>query len=222
LWEELNPLGLEIVDVCLEMAGSEVARPFVDAAESNHPSLIDEKHQMDSLFGVTNVPQVIWIDEAGMIVRPPERGWPMAVGAAALRLVKMIGGSEEREAYVAKLRDWVHHGAASEYALSADQVVERSRPRPVAVSEAAAHFEIAEHLWRLEGLSDRAIGHFNAAHQLQPDNITFKRQAWSALAVERFGDQDEWARFRQAPEKGADWPFVTDFNQDRDLIMGGR
>jgi hypothetical protein len=222
LWQELNPLGLEIVDVCLEMCGPEVARPFVEPAESTHPSLIDQSHRMDSLFGVTNVPQVIWIDEAGMIVRPPERGWPMPVGAAALRLVAMIGGMEEREAYVARLRDWAQKGDESEYALSAHEVVEQSRPRPPTVSQAAAHFEIAQHLWRLEGLSERVIGHFNAAHQLQPDNVTFKRQAWSALAVERFGDEDEWTRFRQAPDEGADWPFVTDFNQDVELIMGQR
>jgi hypothetical protein len=211
---------LEIVDVCLEMAGPDVARPFVDAACSTHPSLIDRSHQMDSLFGVTNVPQVVWIDESGTIVRPPERGWPMPVGAAALRLVDMIGGMEEREAYVAKIRDWARHGPRSEHALTPDQVVERSRPRSMAVSEAAAHFELAQHFWRIEGLTDRVLRHFNAAHELQPDNVTYKRQAWSALAVERFGDEDEWTRFRQAPTEGEDWPFVTDFNHDMALIIG--
>jgi hypothetical protein len=81
---------------------------------------------------------------------------------------------------------------------------------------------MAQHFWRLEGLTDRVIHHFNTAHRLQPDNVTFKRQAWSALAIERFGDEDEWTRFRQAPGEGEDWPFVSDFNQDIDLIMGRR
>jgi hypothetical protein len=96
-----------------------------------------------------------------------------------------------------------------------------SRPRPASVSEASAHFEIAQHFWRVEGLSERVIRHFNAAHRLQPENVTFKRQAWSALAVERAGKDDEWTRFRQAPAEGEDWPFVTDFNKDMSLIMGG-
>lgn len=222
MWQELNPHGLEVVDVCLEMAGSEVARPFVEAAESTHPSLIDETHRMDSLFGVTNVPMIIWVDEAGMIVRPPERGAPMPVSMEAHRLVDMIGGLEQREEYEARLRDWVRNGAASRYALSPDEVVERSKPRTAAVSEAAAHFELAQYLWRAEGLSERTIAHFNEAHRLQPDNVTFKRQAWSALAVERYGDGDEWTRFRQTPAEGEDWPFVSDFEKDRDLIMGGR
>lgn len=222
MWQELNPHGFELVDVCLEMAGAEVARPFVEAAGSTHPSLIDQSHRMDALFGVNNVPQMVWIDEEGVIVRPAHRGSPMPIGDGALRMVEMIGGMEERERYVAELRDWVRNGAASPHVLTPDQVVEQSRPRPPTVSEAAAHFEIAQHYWRQEGLSERVIGHFNQAHRLQPDNITFKRQAWSALAVERSGDggKDEWTRFRQAPAEGEDWPFVTDFNQDIELIMG--
>ena len=182
--------------------------------------MIDQSHRMDSLFGVTNVPTVIWIDETGTIVRAPERAAPMPIGKRALQIVDMIGGLEEREAYVVKLRDWVRNGAESRYARSPEQVVEHSQPRPMSVSEAAAHFEIAQHYWRSEGLTERVIRHFNAAHELQPDNVTFKRQAWSALAVERNGDDDEWIRFRQAPVDNEEWPFVTDFNQDAALIMG--
>ena len=32
-------------------------------------------HQMDALFGVVNIPNIVWIDEAGTIVRPAEPGW---------------------------------------------------------------------------------------------------------------------------------------------------
>jgi hypothetical protein len=215
----LHPLGFELVDVCLEMAGAEVARPFVEAAGSTHPSLIDETHQMDARFGVTNIPQVIWIDEEGMIVRPPEPGAPMPVGEDALNVIKLIGGgTEERERYVARLRDWVHKGPASEFALSPDEVIAQSRPRSLAASEAAAHFELAQHLWRDEGLTDRVIAHFNAAHERQPDNITYKRQAYSALGVERSGGGSGWNRFRQAPAEGEPWPFVSDFNKDMVMV----
>ncbi|MHB8463464.1 MAG: hypothetical protein ACYDH6_14975 [Acidimicrobiales bacterium] len=208
-------MGLEVVDVCLEMAGAEVAQPFVAAAGSSHPSLIDQTHQMDARFGVTNIPQVIWIDETGAIVRPPEPGSPLPVGDDAINMIKLIGGGvEERERYVAHVRDWVEKGPSSEYAMSPADVIARSRPVSPVVSEAAAHFELAQHLWRAEGLADRVISHFNAAHELQPDNITYKRQAYSALGVERSGGDDGWSRFRQAPTAGEDWPFVSDFNKD--------
>jgi len=208
--------GFEVVDVCLEMAGPEVARPFVEAAASTHPSLIDQTHYMDARFGVTNIPQVIWIDENSTIVRPPEPASPIPVGEAALQMVQLVGRTEERERYVAMVKDWVEKGPDSRYTWSPEEVVARSKARSPATSKAAAHFELAQHLWRQEGFSPRAITHFNAAHELQPDNITYKRQAYSALAVSRAGgdDPDGWTRFRQAPQEGEDWPFVSDFNKD--------
>jgi hypothetical protein len=198
------------------MAGPDVARPFVEAAGSTHPSLIDRTHYMDARFGVTNIPQVIWIDENSTIVRPPHPASPMAVGEAALQMAQLVGRAGERERYVAMVQDWVDKGADSRYALSPSDVIVRSPARPPSISEAAAHFELAQHLWQQEGFSERAIAHFNAAHDLQPDNITYKRQAYSALSVSRSGgdDPDGRTRFRQAPREGEDWPFVSDFNQD--------
>jgi hypothetical protein len=171
---------------------------------------------MDARFGVTNIPQVMWIDEHSTIVRPPEPASPLPVGEAALGMVQLVGGMEERERYVGMVRDWVAKGSDSEYALTPGEVIARSRSRSPSISEAAAHFELAQHLWRRDGFSGPAIAHFNAAHQLQPDNITYKRQAYSALAVFRSGgaDPDGWTRFRQAPEEGEDWPFESDFNKD--------
>ena len=72
LREELHPLGLEVVTVGLEMGGADVLRPFIEDASPQHPSLVDETHRMDALFGVTNIPSGIWIDEDGIIVRPHE------------------------------------------------------------------------------------------------------------------------------------------------------
>jgi hypothetical protein len=198
------------------MAGPEVARPFVEAAATTHPSLIDRTHYMDARFGVTNIPQVMWIDESSTIVRPPHPASPMPIGEAALGTIELVGGMEEREQYVGMVQDWVDKGPNSRFALSPAEVIARSADRSPAVSEAAAHFELAQHIWRRDGFSDAAIAHFNAAHRLQPDNITYKRQAYSALAVSRSGgdDPDGWTRFRQAPEDGEDWPFESDFNKD--------
>jgi hypothetical protein len=198
------------------MAGPEVALPFVEAAKTTHPSLIDQTHYMDARFGVTNIPQVLWIDEDSTIVRPPHPASPLPVGEAALGIIELVGGLDEREQYVAMVGDWVEKGSDSRYALSPAEVIASSAERSPATSEAAAHFEMAQYLWRRQGFSDDVIAHFNAAHRLQPDNITYKRQAYSALAVLRSGgdDPDGWTRFRQAPEEGEDWPFESDFNKD--------
>jgi len=76
LRNELHPLGVEVVTVSLELSGPEASRPFIEAAHPEHPSLLDPTHQMDALFGVVNIPNVVWIDESGTIVRPAEPGWP--------------------------------------------------------------------------------------------------------------------------------------------------
>ena len=58
--------------------GPDAARPYVDLAQPEHPSLIDIAHLVDERFGVVNIPNSVWIDEEGIIVRPAEPAWPSA------------------------------------------------------------------------------------------------------------------------------------------------
>jgi hypothetical protein len=240
---ELHPHGLEVVTVSLELSGPETSRPYIEAAAPRHPSLLDPEHRVDSLLGVVNVPSVVWIDEQGVIVRPPEPGWPgtgrrvppgffeslprlgRAAGAPQ-RTERSVGydaaltSGQSRTTYADAVRDWVARGPESPYALDAAEVVARSRPRPRSVSEAAAHFELAEHLWRA-GSRERAIAHFTACHRLQPDNWTYKRQAYSLVAAERGGGAA--ARFAQGPLAGEEeaWPFESDFRSEVEALGEG-
>jgi len=63
---------------------------------------------------------------------------------------------QKRKGYGAAIRDWVERGAASEFALGPDEVVARSQPRSPDLSQGAAHFELANHLWRA-GRRDGAL-----------------------------------------------------------------
>lgn len=197
LREELHPRGFELVTVALDTKGADAARRWIEAATPTHPSLIDAAHVLDELYGIVNVPSGVWIDERGTIVRPPEPAWPRRPAfldrevppdatpevAARIREAKKIRVEGER--YVGALRDWVARGSGSAYALPPDEVLRRSRPRSLEEATAAAHFELAQHLWR-DGREDAAVPHFRAAHRLQPDNWTYRRQAWS-LADPRQG-----------------------------------
>ncbi len=224
---ELHGQGVEFVTVGLEMGGVEVLRPFIEDAHPEHPSLIDQAHQMDARFGVTNIPSGIWIDERGMIVRPHESAVPPPVmrpdKEGELKPWGMGGRfGFDANAYADMVRDWVTNGAASVFALSPDEVIARSHPQTREVSEAAAHFELAQHLWRMEGFSERALSHFAQAHTLQPDNITYKRQAYSQYRVAITDEPDDRTRFMQSPTADEPWPFVSDFSADMATLQAQR
>ena len=109
---------------------------------------------MDELFGIVNVPSGVWINEQGIIVRPPETAYPrrppfldrpIPANATAEQIARITAVKALRidaETYVAALHDWVRHGAASQFALSPDEVLRRSQPRPMEEATAAAHFEL--------------------------------------------------------------------------------
>ncbi len=192
LREELFPKGLEIVTVALDTGGAEVARPFIEKAQPRHPSLIDQAHRLDELFGIVNVPSGVWIDEMGIIVRPPEPAFPAqptylsrtipenAPSELKARLAEVKKIRIEPEKYVKALRDWVEKGPDSPYALSPDEVLERSRPRPFEEALAAANFDLGQYL-HLSGRPEAAVNFFRLSHRLQSDNWTYRRQAWSLL-----------------------------------------
>ena len=220
LRDELHASGFELVTVGMDTAGAEACRPYIEAAQPTHPSLVDGGHVMAERFGVINIPNGIWIDEQGMVVRPAEPAFPPgrsgrgSVDRATVpeRMQAIFAEASkikaDPDAYVNALRDWVQRGPESPDALAPDEVVARSGRRDRPAAEAAAHFALAQHLWR-EGRTDAAVGHFKQAHRLQPENFSYKRQAWS-LASPGTG---AFERFWQGPVEGREdeWPYESDW-----------
>ncbi len=219
LWQNLRERwvakGVEVVTVALDVEASD-ARPFIEKAHPRHPSLIDEAHVCDELFGFVNVPNGVWIDEDGMIVRPAEPAHPGRNPAnesfrkvdlttvppdIAEMLVEARKIKSDPDIYVEMVDDWIAHGAASRYALSPDEVVRRSGRRTDAEATAAAEFELGQYLHR-SGDHAAAIPHWRAAHRLYPDNWTYKRQAW------QFEDP-----FRQGPSAVYDSSWFEDLKK---------
>ena len=209
MWQELRtrwyPLGVEVVTVALDVEASE-ARPFIEQAHAAHPSLIDEAHLTVELFGFLNVPNGVWIDEDGMIVRPSEPAHPGSNPftesfrtidlstlppdiADVLREARKI--KSDPDVYVAMIDDWVAHGRESRYALTPDEVITRSDPRTSAEATAAAEFELGQYLHRA-GDHAAAIPHWREAHRLYPDNWTYKRQSWNFEDPMRQGHTDAY------------------------------
>jgi hypothetical protein len=216
---ELHPHGVEIVTVALDV-DPDAARPFIEAAGPEHPSLIDSAHLLDERFGMVNVPNAVWIDEDGMIVRAAEPAAPCATPenesfrnidlstvppdiAEILTEARKIRSEPER--YVEMLRDWVEHGAASASAHTPDTVIARSQPRSLDEATAAAEFDLGQHLHRA-GDHPGAIVHWRVAHRLYPGNWTYKRQAWNFEDPIRQGPTDayEGSWFEDVKQIGAE------------------
>jgi hypothetical protein len=200
---ELHPQGLEIVTVALDTGGADAAGLWIDLAKPDHPALIDAAHLLDELLGVVNVPSGVWIDEQGTIVRPPEPAFPGRAVIADLpipaeappRIAEMMQEADKMRIdpprYLAAQSRRAAKGADSRYALDPDDVVARSTPRPADTSRAAASFELGQHLHRA-GDPEAAVPWFREAHRLQPDNWTYKRQAWEFVDPIMQGPSDQY------------------------------
>jgi hypothetical protein len=191
LHEEIAPLGVSIVTVALDV-NPDHATPWIDIAQPTHPSLIDTAHVTAELYGFQNVPMAVWIDEHGHFVRPPELASIEArveftvPDEAPDRIKKMMaqvnGFPDVGDAYRAAIIDWAHKGAASEFSLSADEVMARTQGRTEDHARAAACFELGQHLLRVEG-HDAAVPWWREAHRLFPENWSYKRQAWTLVTT---------------------------------------
>ena len=204
LHAELEPKGLTVVTVALEI-DPERTYKWIDAAEPTHPSLIDTHHVTSELFGFTNIPMAVWIDESGTIVRNAESA---SVVRSALRDMEIPEGLPERfakllteakaipddaEAYRAAIVDWCERGADSPFALSPDEVIARSEPRDDSSARATACFELGEYLYRTVG-HDAAIEWWREANRLDPSNWTNKRQAWTLSTTPEGSDDYDLAQ----------------------------
>ncbi len=222
LHEELEPLGLTVVTVALDFDPTK-AKTWIDIAAPTHPSLIDADHRVDELFGISNVPMAVWIDESGTLVRPAEGA---SIQVSPLRSMEISDDLPERlrlvlsefrnmpdtaEAYRAAIVDWANRGADSPYALSPDEVIARSLPRSADHSRASACFELGHHA-HSTGDHDAAIVWWKEAHALFPENWTYKRQAWTLESTPEGADSDKAQEVQDV--YGTSW-------SDEFLRMGG-
>jgi len=168
-------------------------------ATPTYPCLIDEKHIVAELYGMVNVPQAVWINEQGRIVRPTESAgssdgfrtmdrttWQMAPNIAA-------EGKSIRTRYVDAIRDWVTKGDASPYALSSEEVRKRMRGPTTNDALAAANFRLGQYLFS-QGHQQDARRYFLEAKRLRPESWNFIRQELELQGVGNASGPDFWTQ----------------------------
>jgi len=177
LREELKDKNFEVITVACESKGAPAALPFVQAANQQHPSLLDEHHRMPELYNTKNVPAAFWIDEGGRILRANDPIY-------AQRRNRETGEVTTNHKYLNALRDWVEKGPRSHYIQDQQGVEARRGVQTWEDVQARAFFRLGLHLHRQGHVQD-AIVHFKRAHALRPNDWNYKRQAWNLGNVEK-------------------------------------
>ena len=177
LREELKDQNFEVVTVASDSRGPDASRPFIEAAEPTHPTLLDPQHLVSELYNTRNVPAVFWLDESGRIVRGNDPIY-------ATRRNRETGEMTVNERYLVAVRSWVRDGDASIYRTDADETSRRIGESDPANAQAMAHFRLGVFL-EGQGHQAEAIAQFKLAHELKPENWNYKRQAWNLGDMER-------------------------------------
>ena len=161
LYEELGSHGFVPITVALDES-PESARPYIEKADPQHPSLIDSEHVVAHRYGMINVPTVVWIDEEGQIVRPntAEYGTDMFVqfhGRESGPVLDAVGGG-------------VTTGE-----VRVDETVPSSMPPPTVDEERARAAGALAWFLLQRGATEAAARHFDRAGELSPDDWTIRR-----------------------------------------------
>lgn len=164
LYEELAPKGLEIVTVAMD-SRPELARAQIERVKPTYTSLVDRDHRVADLYNMTNVPQSVWIDEDGRLVRPTE-----VAGFQVSRKLRAV-----RKFYMDAVRDWVEKGPDSDYALAEHEVKAKMPVFTDDIARAHALFHLGEALHR-SGNTSEAQETIQRAVDLHPESWNFYRQ----------------------------------------------
>jgi hypothetical protein len=203
LFDSLKTEKFMIVAVAEESRGAEHARPWIEQAGAQYWCLIDQDHLVADLYGMVNVPQAVWIDETGRIVRPPETAGStdhfrlMNLATRTLAPEHQAARDAARAAYLDAVRDWVRTGRH----VPAADAARRALPRITAeIAQAQAHFRLG--LWlRRHGKADEGDRHLEEASRLHPESWNMWRQAADLDEVGKASSTAFWQRVRALGDK---------------------
>ena len=203
LYSELKDNNFMVVAVAEESRGADHARPWIDQAKSDYWQLIDTEHRLEDLYNLVNVPQAIWIDEKGMIVRPPETAGStdhfrrMDLKTRTLSPKDQEERLAARTAYMDAVRAWVTTG---KYALTANAARATLPKVTPEMAEARARFRLGVWL-RANGRVAEGDRQMAEASRLYPDSWSMWRQATDLYEVGKASSIEFWKRVQALGDK---------------------
>jgi hypothetical protein len=203
LYSELKDKNFMVVAVAEESRGTDHARPWIEQAKSDYWQLIDAEHRLEDLYNLVNVPQAIWIDEKGTIVRPPETAGStdhfrrMDLKTRTMSPEDQAARLAARQAYLDAVRAWVTTG---KYALSAKEARAGLPKVTPQIAEARARFRLGVWL-RDHGRTTEGDRLMNEASSLHPESWSLWRQAADLDEVGKASGPEFWKRVQALGDK---------------------
>lgn len=179
-WERrhaaLAGYGFSVLSVAVDRRTADAA-PWIAEAAVTHPALIDTEGAVADLYGVLNVPTIVWIDEEGRIARPNDTQF-------ATDLFRDLSGLDSGAA-LAALDRWV---LTDDSGLTPGDVTHHTR-RATATQQ-SARTEAALALWlHRNGRTTEAESHFARAEELAPEDLTIWRGTMPLRGLDPMGDE---------------------------------
>jgi hypothetical protein len=198
LYEELADLGFVVVAVAMDSRPGDPL-PWIEAAKPSYPALIDRDHRLGELYGIVNVPQAVWIDEAGRIVRPAEAAGAYEgfrwMNRTTREMPEEVARrtAQAKATYLDAIRDWVRHGTRSPHALAADQARAHLPALTDDIVTAQALFRLGQALIR-RGEVDEGNRRIREASRRHPDSWCIWRQGAGVTEQGLAAQPDFWRR----------------------------
>jgi hypothetical protein len=198
LYEELADRNFVVIAVAMDSREGDPL-PWIEAAAPTYPVLIDRDHRLAELYGVVNVPQAVWIDEAGRIVRPAEAAGSYEGFRQMDRTTREVPSSaaqrtaQAKTTYVSAIRDWVLRGADSEHAFSADQARAHLPALTEDMAAAQTMFRLGQFLMR-HGEAQEGARWLREATTRHPDSWCLWRQQAGVTEIGLAALPDFWER----------------------------
>jgi hypothetical protein len=198
LYEELGARGFVVIAVAMDSREGDPL-PWIEAARPTYPTLIDREHRLAELYGIVNVPQAVWIDEAGRIVRPAEPAGAYEgfrkMNRATREMPEDVARltAQAKATYLDAIRDWVRAGDRSEHAFTAEQVRAHLPAVTADVVTAQAMFRLGQILLA-HGESAEGQRWIREASRLQPDSWCIWRQGAGVNETGLAALPDFWER----------------------------
>jgi len=184
----------------------EAAQPWVDEASPTFVTLIDKNHQLSSRYNMVNVPQAVWIDENGKIVRPTESGGAIDIlrefdmEIMGFKPEAMERAAVAKATYTAAVKDWAINGNESSYAFDPDAARGLVDPMTDDIAMAHTKFQLGQYLLQ-NRRGDEADRLFSECRDLHPSSWNIFRQTTEKTDTGIAAGEDFWGKVTSLGDK---------------------